>query len=219
MKTEETFKRRCLPHWYVPEAAIFVTFRVAGTFPAHVARQLAEKLEADLKGQDDTGKRKAHKKYFAGFDKELDRSAANTWLHEPPVAAMVRRALRFHNGSLYALKSYCIMPNHVHVLLIPKETDSLGEHASPLARAMHAIKSYTSKEANKILGRQGRFWQDESYDHWVRDDEELEGIIDYIADNPVKAGLVLHPWRWPFCSAHDRFVEEGTYDTWLEDLP
>ena len=55
---------------------------------------------------------------------------------------------------------------------------------------MHSLKSFTGNECNRLLGRGSAFWQDESYDHWVRDDDELHRIIDYVESNPVKAGLV-----------------------------
>ena len=75
---------------------------------------------------------------------------------------------------------------------------------SPLSKIMHSLKSYTANEANKVLGRQGRFWQRESYDHWVRNEIELARIAEYIAQNPVRAGLVANSWDWEYGSAHDR---------------
>jgi putative DNA methylase len=69
---------------------------------------------------------------------------------------------------------------------------------------MHSLKSYTANEANKVLGRHGRFWQSESYDHWVRDERELARIAEYIATNPVSAKLAKNAWEWPWCSAFDR---------------
>jgi len=57
-------------------------------------------------------------------------------------------------------------------------------------QVVHSVNSFTAHGCNRLLGRQGTFWQHESYDHWVRDDGELERIVDYIAWNPVKAGLV-----------------------------
>ena len=69
---------------------------------------------------------------------------------------------------------------------------------------MHTLKRYTAGECNRKLGRSGAFWQDESYDHCVRDDDELERIIRYVESNPVNAGLVDHPAAWRFSSAHDR---------------
>jgi putative transposase len=89
----------------------------------------------------------------------------------------------------------------------------------PLAGIMHSLKSYTANEANKLLGRGGPFWQRESYDHWVRDEVELERIVDYIAYNPVKAGLVRQPQDWFFGSAHERFLEDGSVSGWLPAAP
>jgi putative DNA methylase len=75
---------------------------------------------------------------------------------------------------------------------------------------MHSLKSYTAHKANDLLGRSGPFWQHESYDHWVRDEKELEGVVKYIAWNPVEAGLVKQPHEWYFSSAHDRFLQDGS---------
>jgi REP-associated tyrosine transposase len=69
---------------------------------------------------------------------------------------------------------------------------------------MHSLKRYTAGQANSMLGLQGSFWQQESYDHWVRDGDELERIIEYIEENPVKAKLVREPQDWVFSSALDR---------------
>ncbi|MAU00364.1 MAG: hypothetical protein CL608_24750 [Anaerolineaceae bacterium] len=62
---------------------------------------------------------------------------------------------------------------------------------------MHSLKRYTAVEANKVLGRQGQFWQHESYDHIVRDEAELQRIRQYVLNNPVKAGLVDSAEQWP----------------------
>ena len=131
------------------------------------------------------------------------------------------------------------MGNHVHVLLQPLDVSSRGaggspavlqasrlhheempvgeepDDRSPLSDIMHSLKSYTAHEANKILKRHGAFWQSESYDHWVRDEDELERIVDYIANNPVKAGLVREPHHRFFCSCHDRFLTDGAVSGWL----
>ena len=55
-----------------------------------------------------------------------------------------------------------------------------------------------------MLGLKGRFWQDESYDHVVRTEDEMERIIDYIEMNPVKAGLAGNVLDWQWSSAVDR---------------
>jgi putative transposase len=226
----EVITRRHLPHWYVPGAAHFVTYRLAGTLPPHVLEQLHAEHEARLVAPAPDGqsppqhRERAHKQAFARFDRYLDLHRDIDWLARPRVAAVVRENLYHHRGGKYHLMAWCIMPNHVHLLLPPMEvSEKAAENAGvetadsggPLATIMHSLKSYTANEANKVLGRTGPFWQAESYDHWVRDEDELERVVDYIAYNPVKAGLVTEPQDWYFGSAHDRFLRDGTTSGWL----
>ena len=72
-----------------------------------------------------------------------------------------------------------------------------------LARAIHAWKSYTANVINRLLGRKGQLWQREYFDRLIRDREDLIGTVQYVLDNPAKAGLVEWPWVW----ARDRIVE------------
>ena len=85
------------------------------------------------------------------------------------------------------------MPNHVHLLLAP-----LAGWA--LARIFQGIKGYTAREINRILGRQGAFWQGENFDHLIRNEEDWQDKFDYIHQNPVKAGLVKRPQDYYFSS-------------------
>lgn len=103
-------------------------------------------------------------------------------------------ALLFHKGAKYKLHAWVVMPNHVHVLLTPLE----DVHFPTI---MHSIKSYTANEANKIAGRSGQFWQLESFDRYIRNLKHFVGVIRYIENNPVKAGLCRSPEEWPFSSA------------------
>jgi putative transposase len=235
MPTHQVITRRNLPHWYVPRAFHFVTFRLFGSLPQAVRERLREQRQrerlalgerASLASERDS----LSKKWFGRYDAELDRGGEPTFLRLPPVAAQVRQSLYFLHGERYYLLAYCIMPNHVHALFQPLEElvalpndaheddDERPDSASPLARIMHSLKSYTAHQINKRLGRSGTFWQEESYDRWVRDEGELERIVDYIAANPVKAGLARSPHEWYFSSAHDRHLHDGSEHTWL-DLP
>jgi REP element-mobilizing transposase RayT len=87
------------------------------------------------------------------------------------------------------------MPNHVHTILWPMPNFTLSE-------ILKSRKRHTARQANLILGATGEtFWQPESYDHWIRNDEEKARIRRYIRMNPVKAGLCKAPEDWKWSSA------------------
>jgi putative DNA methylase len=238
MSDRESVTRGILPHWYVPGAAHFVTYRLAGTLPQTILAALRAERQARLNQKPPDGlnfyqfKLRVHKQMFLAYDHHLDHVDKLDWLTRAEVAAIIRENLYHHDGHKYHLLAYCIMPNHVHVLLQPTEvelaeqgqaipspdgvhSDEFPDKRSPLAKIMHSLKSYTANRINEVLGRAGQCWQHESYDHWVRDDEELERIVAYIVANPVKAGLARYPHDWPFGSAHDRFRRDGELSGYL----
>ena len=86
------------------------------------------------------------------------------------------------------------MPNHIHFLATPLENIELSEIA-------HSIKSYTAHEANKLLNRNGQFWQHEPFDRYIRNRKHFVNVIEYIENNPVKARLCEKPKDWRFSSA------------------
>src|SRR5262249_19339107 len=98
---------------------------------------------------------------------------------------------------------------HLHWLFRPRDEWVDGLEAdvnarTPRERIMHTLKLHTALECNRLLGRQGPFWQDESYDHCVLDVDELERIIEYVEQNLVRARLVPSPENWFFSSAYER---------------
>lgn len=162
-----------------------------------------------------------HREWFARFEEVLHQAACGpTWLKEDCVAEIVAEALNYRDGRVYRLDAYCIMSNHVHAVFAPflSEQDLIemptAESATgrlqffsrhpPLDAIMKSLKGRTSHEANRALGRGGTFWEPESYDHVVRDEAEFERIVNYILNNPVKAGLVKDwpQWNWNFRRNH-----------------
>ena len=105
-------------------------------------------------------------------------------------------------GTRYDVLAYVIVPNHFHWVFRPLASWRDG-CASRTEREiiMHSFSRQTARVCNRMLGRTGRFWQHESYDRVVRDETELQRIIDYIEYNPVKAGLCERPEQWAFSSA------------------
>lgn len=155
------------------------------------------------------------------------------YLAEPILAEIVADSIYYFAGKRYDLLAYVVMPSHFHWIFRPVgQVSNLSSHnitkplfpndrletcptsddrletcptdRSPRERIMHSIKLYSARRCNQYLKRTGAFWQDESHDHCLRDAEELERIIEYIENNPVKAGLASSPEEWPFSSAHDR---------------
>ncbi len=202
-----TFYRRNLPHIHPTGAIFFVTFRLAGSIPVEVIEQLRaefeqeeRRLKMNLSGNALLIERyKIQKKFFGRYDKWLDKMAHGpTYLREAGIAQIVMQEIRRLDGMRYDMLAYCIMPNHVHLLV---DFSHFGENAqakrlSPLSQALRLIKGRSSRYANLQLSRSGKFWQDESYDHFVRNNDELKRIIGYILNNPVKAGLVKTWDEW-----------------------
>jgi putative transposase len=201
----QTFYQNKLPHILKEDATYFVTYRFAGS----IAKPAIEKLYNEqliternirlLKLSPE--KQKEHiylsqKLYFGKFDALLDKPLNGPyWLAEEPVARLVYDSLLFYHPGIINLHCFCIMSNHVHALFTP-----LPE-APPLHNIMKRLKSYTGKYGNELLSLSGQFWERESYDHIVRSEAEFQRIVQYILNNPVKAGLVKNwtDWRWSWC--------------------
>ena len=189
MPATPEFYRRHLPHWQPKGAVFFVTFRLKFSLPGAAI--------ALLRGQQRFTKGSVRKgETFAKWDRFLDQAEPGPrWLAQDDIRSVVSRAMLDGDGHEHTLYAYCIMPNHVHAVLEPvlKHASQAGE----LARIMRSLKGHTAREANVLLCRKGAFWQDETYDHEVRDSHEFIRIIDYVLNNPVKAGLVSRWEDWP----------------------
>jgi len=198
------YYERNLPHYQEPEATLFITFRLAGSLPHEVKARLNDEL---LRRKEFLERNKSteqiidlfeqhQKEIFGHWDQELDLSKRGpVWLQIDPVAELVWEALHYRDGKEYTLDACCIMPNHVHLVCTPLTVNDEPRYISSI---MHSLKGYTARKANLILGRTGYFWQHESYDHLVRNPEDYYTIVDYVINNPAKAGL---PNKWIYARA------------------
>ncbi len=175
------YYERKLPHWHPQGAALFVTFRLHGSLP----KEALEAMPGLSPGR-----------AFVHLDHHLDAARSGPlWLKDPRLARLVAETLHDAQNELKLgeLRAWVVMANHVHVVLFPQ---------APLDRIMKSIKGFTGHRANQILGRKGTpFWQQESYDHWIRNRDEMERIVPYVEGNPVRAGLVSRVEDWPWSSA------------------
>jgi len=211
------FYRRRLPHWQPPGAVLFLTWRLRGSLPSEAIARLIEKRE-QLQGEpvrpEETEKERdiRHAKIlFQLMDEMLDRvHCGPKWLEDERVARIVTDALFYYDGHRYDLYGFAVMGNHVHLILRPRLMNSNSSGAQevcywPVWKITGELKGYTAREANRLLGRVNQpFWQEESYDHWIRNAEEFRRILDYIEFNPVRAGLVRAPEDWRWSSAWER---------------
>ena len=189
MNAPEYYERN-LPHRMARGSTLFLTFRLAGSLPAAAVARLRTKRAAGLAAG--FVFYAEQRRYFGQFDALLDAASSGpTWLRLPAVAALVSEALHHRHGSHYELVAYCLMPNHVHVVL------TLPDEAPPLIRTLQSLKAHTALRANQLLHRTGPFWQRETYDHIVRGAEEGRRIVAYVLNNPVKAGWVDNWEQWP----------------------
>ena len=190
--TNAFFSRRHLPHWMVTNHSYTVTMRLKGSLPTAVIAQLSEERGHLLEAMDSE---EVQRRRFLRVDAILDGARiGHTHLKHPKIAAEVMQALEyletFQGWMIHAL---CLMPNHVHVVL--RHPTRNHELSQDLGR----LKGVTARYANQILGMTGTsFWMDEHFDHWLRGDESFIRAVRYVAQNPVKAGLVKHwrDWSW-----------------------
>lgn len=185
------YSRDYLPHCDSPGLIQMITFRLADALPEQVVKRIKLETPTDIARH-----RKIEEWLDAGHDQCVLRSPEN--------AAIVEQSLCHFDGVHYFLLAWCIMPNHVHVLV-----ETLNKRS--LAGILHAWKSYSAKQINQQAGRTGTLWQREYFDRYIRDDRHLLAAIDYIHHNPVKAGLVAKPELWCFSSARYKY-ENGRRD-------
>lgn len=212
----EYYKRK-LPHWQIPGAEYFVTFRLAGSLPIHVVKNLqllrrkhqesiTEKPE-NIKGF----QKKFESKLFKKYEDLLDNcSSGPRWLEKPKIAEILKESIHYRDGHKYDLYAYCIMSNHVHMVfrhIENHQTKNSFQILSPITRILKNLKSYSALQANRALKREGAFWHEESYDHLIRNNSELENIIRYTIYNPVKAKLVKNWQDWQHTYCKPKFVE------------
>lgn len=130
--------------------------------------------------------------FSAKVDAYLDAGHGECWMKQPEIADLVENGLLHFAGQRYELHAWCVMANHVHAVTTPLE-------GYELSQILHSWKSYTASQANRLLSRRRQpFWQVESFDHLVRDEEDLVHCVEYTEHNPVTAGLCSGPedWRW-----------------------
>jgi REP element-mobilizing transposase RayT len=176
--------RGYLPHIEAPNLVQHVIFRLADSLPVQVRRGIARISSIDRAQAID-----------AALDQGCGRQGCGRReLVDARIANLVETALLSFDGERYHLFAWCVMLNHVHVLMQTRPGYGLN-------RVLHSWKSYTAKYANRLLDREGPFWAPEYFDRFMRNESHLADTAVYIEANPVKAGLCENVPDWRFSSA------------------
>jgi putative transposase len=180
-----------LPHLKREGGSYFVTFRLAGTLPREVLLQLKSERDRIIV-QARAAKRpltwpeqeELFRWYSDRVDKYLDAGHGECWLKEPALADLMAGALRFHQSQRFNLLAWVVMPNHVHAVVRPLS-------GWTLSKILQSWKGFSAHEPNRILNRVGQaFWQTESFDHLIRNDEDCYRCCH---DTTMNCGRVLSP--------------------------
>lgn len=218
MNEIKIFYKKKLPHYQPLGYIFFITFRLYGTLLKEIIEQYKSLKLEQLKSVNNyrNTKKRSEKylefkrKYFRLYDEYLDKALIGPkWLKNESIANVVRDTFHFHDSIKYNLIAYTIMPNHVHLVIEPINIKIVGRTDCSTYIVTHILKSikwYTAKECNKILNRSGTFWQHESYDHVIRNQESLVRIVNYILNNPVKAGLVENWNEYKFSYINEKLI-------------
>jgi putative transposase len=210
-------ERGYIPHRDSPGLTQFITWHLADAFPTVLREEWAALLEIE----EDCERRKEPEAY-------LDKGRGNAWLRRADIAATCEQALRHFDGKRYNLRAWCLMPNHVHVLVLVRSVPMSnlvknwkgytaracnGLLARALARSQHGedtvpwIASATPLPSQKSLSAgsvASGFWAEGYWDTYMRDADQERRTIRYIENNPVKASLAGCAGEWPWSSRRFR---------------
>lgn len=188
----EWYSRGYLPHRDAAHLIQFVTYRLADSLPQEKLKLLNDELAHLAENQRDVEQRKR-------IEAWLDAGMGCCALRHPEVARYIQDSFLSFHGDRYFLHAWCIMPNHVHILFEPR---------ADLATIVQGWKSFTSRwvlRQNQRLGlaipESDQLWMREYWDRYIRDAEHYRKAVDYIHQNPVKAGLCREPKDWSWSSA------------------
>jgi putative transposase len=151
-----------LPHTDIAGYYQFITFRTFDSTDSFLAKLFKEETE--------------NSKKQLTADLHLDESQQGAYLHGE-VLLYLSEFLKNKNQELYQLTAFCIMPNHVHLLVKPLKK---------LSVLMNNLKGSSSKAINEIMNREGTFWAQTYYDKAIRDQKHFDVVYNYIKNNPSK---------------------------------
>lgn len=206
--------RGYLPHFDSPNRVQHVTFHLADSLPATVLDRLKLELDALPIERRDA----EHRRRVQAW---LDAGHGSCLLRNPEAARLVQDALLHFDKQRYDLFAWVIMPNHIHALF-----QTMPEW--PLTKIVASWKSYTGRRLAPLFPPRAddavtnfRVWHREHWDRYIRNERHFGAAVNYIHENPVKAGLAATPEDWPWSSATpgNARLQPGSYQSPHSPLP
>lgn len=203
-----------LPHWRQEGKIYFVTFRTADSMPQEKLKEWQEELDAwkakNTEPLSPEQRKEYYKRFPAKMQEYLDAAYGACYLKNNKIKNIVENALKYFDGERYVLDEFVVAPNHVHVLVQPKDGHELSD-------ILHSWKSYTANEINEATGETGAFWQKESFDHLVRHEASLDKFREYIRNHDEgilrqDGGATLVPAAGTFEGWPDKTAEVTALD-------
>ena len=171
----------CLPHWHQTGKITFVTFRLGDSIPQKVIDEILLEYELKVSLHKDCLDKKELEIWrwekYNRIEKYLDNGSGECLLENVQCRDIVAETLLHFDDERYKVFAFVIMPNHVHVLMMP-----LGRWV--MQDIMKSIKHYSALQINRLLKRNGNVWQRESFDRIIRDEEQYMNVLKYIYRNP-----------------------------------
>lgn len=172
---------RKLPHWFQENKTMFVTFRLADSLPKNKVEEFLADRANMLKEEKRTAGNNTRKAYdimmMRKMEYWLNNGYGNYILRREDVRNVLVEALYYYNNKEYLLHTFVVMPNHVHILL-----SSLTN--KPINNIIGKVKEFTTFQLRKSLGINEDIWQKGIFDRILRNWDEFEKYVDYIANNP-----------------------------------
>ncbi|QQL44279.1 REP-associated tyrosine transposase [Sulfuriroseicoccus oceanibius] len=182
--------RGYLPHFDSNNHVQSITFRLADSLPTAAL----EALKTELTKAPETEREKTRRRLI---EKWLDSGQGCCALAHPGMAKIMQDTLLHYDKQRYHMIAWCVMPNHVHVMIGP---------TAPISQIVQSWKGYTgywAKQHAEDIGLKsaGRFWMRDYWDRYIRNEHHFHQTMRYIHRNPVKAGLCSDPKDWQWSSA------------------
>ncbi len=230
MKDDTLFYRSQQTHLIPKGAALFITFGLHSSIPHFLVKKHKAKFrsESELIKNSHTREevihirmRKLKASLFEKYEGIMHKGLhGRHWLKDPAIASIVKEKIHELDQKMYRLLCYCIMSNHIHLII---DLSGSLSYADPLhacqpkesighyPKIMQLIKGSTAYQINRYLNRNGKFWQRDNFERYIRSEKHLFRVINYTLNNPVKANISRQWEHYP----HNYLAPE--LYTWLQD--